>query len=47
MLEAKLNNPENGIQGYVELKDWIEKNKVKLSITIHYSTIALETLNQV
>lgn len=25
MLEAKLNNPQNKLQGYVELKDWIEK----------------------
>jgi hypothetical protein len=26
MLETKLNDPQNGLQGYVELKDWIEKD---------------------
>jgi len=24
-IEEKLNNPENGLQGYVELKEWIRK----------------------
>ena len=24
-LEAKLNDPQNGLQGYVELKAWLEK----------------------
>jgi len=36
MLEAKLNNPENGIQGYVELKDWIEKETGK---EFNYNTL--------
>jgi transposase len=36
MLEAKLNNPENGIQGYVELKDWIEKESGKV---FNYNTL--------
>lgn len=36
MLEAKLNNPENGIQGYVELKDWIEKETGKV---FNYNTL--------
>ena len=26
IIEEKLNNPENGLQGYVELKEWILKN---------------------
>jgi hypothetical protein len=29
MLEEKLNNPQNGLLGYVELKDWIEKESGK------------------
>ena len=36
MLEAKLNNPQNGLQGYVELKDWIEKETGK---TLNYNTL--------
>ena len=24
-LKEKLNNPENGLRGYVELKEWIRK----------------------
>ncbi len=36
MLEAKLNNPENGIQGYVELKVWIEKETGK---EFNYNTL--------
>jgi hypothetical protein len=47
MLEAKLNNPENGIQGYVELKNWIEKESGKV---FNYNTlifIVSGILNQV
>jgi len=29
-LETILNNPQNGLQGYVELKDWIEKESNKI-----------------
>ena len=36
MLETKLNNPKNGLQGYVELKDWIEKESGK---TFNYNTL--------
>ena len=36
MLETKLNNPQNGLQGYVELKDWIEKETGK---TFNYNTL--------
>ena len=36
MLEAKLNNTQNGLQGYVELKDWIEKETGK---TFNYNTL--------
>lgn len=36
MLETKLNNPENGLQGYVELKDWIER---ELGKTFNYNTL--------
>ncbi len=35
-MEAKLNNPQNGFQGYVELKDWIEKESGK---TFKYNTL--------
>jgi transposase len=35
-LEAKLNNPQNGLQGYVELKDWIEKETGKV---FNYNTL--------
>lgn len=35
-LEAILNNPENGLQGYVELKAWIEKESGK---TFNYNTL--------
>lgn len=36
MLETKLNNSQNGLQGYVELKDWIEKESGK---TFNYNTL--------
>jgi transposase len=36
MLETKLNNPQNGLQGYVELKDWIETETGK---SFHYNTL--------
>lgn len=36
MLEAKLNDPQNGLQGYIELKDWIEKESGK---TFDYNTL--------
>ena len=36
MLETKLNNPQNGLQGYVELKDWIEKETGK---SFNYNTL--------
>lgn len=36
MLERKLNNPENGLQGYVELKAWIENEVGK---TFNYNTL--------
>ena len=36
MLETKLNDPQNGLQGYVELKDWIEKETGK---TFNYNTL--------
>jgi transposase len=36
MLEAKLNDPQNGLQGYVELKNWIEKESGK---TFNYNTL--------
>lgn len=36
MLETKLNDPQNGLQGYVELKDWIEKESGK---TFNYNTL--------
>ena len=36
MLETKLNNPQNGLQGYVELKDWIEKESGKF---FNYNTL--------
>jgi transposase len=36
MLETKLNNPQNGLQGYVELKDWIEKKSGK---NFNYNTL--------
>lgn len=35
-LEAKLNNPQNGLQGYVELKAWLEKESGK---TFNYNTL--------
>jgi transposase len=35
-LETKLNNPQNGLQGYVELKDWIEKETGKI---FNYNTL--------
>jgi len=35
-LKKKLNDPKNGLQGYVELKDWIEKETGK---TFHYNTL--------
>jgi transposase len=36
MLETKLSNPQNGLQGYVELKDWIEKETGK---NFNYNTL--------
>jgi hypothetical protein len=35
-LETKLNNPQNGLQGYVELKDWMEKEIGKI---FNYNTL--------
>jgi transposase len=35
-LEAKLNDPQNGLQGYVELKDWIETESGKI---FNYNTL--------
>ncbi|MFV8465946.1 transposase [Flavobacterium sp. LB1P62] len=35
MLETKLNNPQNGLQGYVVLKDCIEKS----GKTFNYNTL--------
>jgi transposase len=35
-LETKLNNPQNGLQGYVELKDWLEKESGKV---FNYNTL--------
>jgi transposase len=42
MLETKLNNSQNGLQGYVELKDWIEKESGK---TFNYNTLLLPHCN--
>lgn len=36
MLETKLNDHQNGLQGYVELKDWIEKESGKV---FNYNTL--------
>jgi transposase len=36
MLKAKLNDPENGLQCYVELKDWLEKESGKV---FNYNTL--------
>lgn len=36
MLETKLNNPQNGLQGYVELKAWLEKESGKV---FNYNTL--------
>jgi len=36
MLETKLNDSQNGLQGYVELKDWIEKESGKV---FNYNTL--------
>ena len=35
-LETKLNDPQNGLQGYVELKNWIEKESGK---SFNYNTL--------
>lgn len=35
-LEEKLNNPENGIRGYKELKEWVEK---ELGNAVLYNTL--------
>lgn len=35
-LEAKLNDPENGIRGYKELKEWVEK---ELGNPVLYNTL--------
>lgn len=36
MLKEKLNDPQNGLQGYVELKNWIEKKSGKI---FNYNTL--------
>lgn len=36
MLKTKLNDPQNGLQGYVELKNWIEK---ELNKEFNYNTL--------
>jgi len=36
IIEEKLNNPENGLQGYVELKEWIKK---ELGKDVLYRTV--------
>ena len=36
MLEIKRNDPQNGLQGYVELKDWIKKESGKI---FNYDTL--------
>ncbi|MEO8933153.1 MAG: hypothetical protein ABI295_02510 [Xanthomarina sp.] len=36
LLEAKLQDPQNGLQGYVELKHWIEKESGKV---FNYNTL--------
>ncbi|WP_458008550.1 helix-turn-helix domain-containing protein [Flavobacterium sp. PL002] len=36
MLETKLNDSQNGLQGYVELQDWIEKQTGKM---FNYNTL--------
>ena len=36
LIEKKLSDPENGLQGYVELKEWIEKEVGK---TFNYNTL--------
>ena len=36
LLEKKLKDPENGLQGYVELKEWLENEVGK---TFHYNTL--------
>lgn len=35
-LETKLNDPQNGLQGYVELKAWLEKESNKI---FNYNTL--------
>jgi transposase len=35
-LEEKLNNPQNGLQGYVELQAWLQKETGK---TFNYNTL--------
>ncbi|MFT4204532.1 MAG: hypothetical protein QM610_11555 [Chitinophagaceae bacterium] len=36
LIEKKLNDPQNGLQGYVELKGWIEKEAGR---TFNYNTL--------
>lgn len=36
LIEEKLSDPENGLQGYVELKEWIEKEAGR---TFNYNTL--------
>lgn len=36
LIEEKLHNPQNGLQGYVELKEWLEKEVGK---TFNYNTL--------
>jgi len=36
LIEQKLNDPKNGLQGYVELKAWLEK---EVGRTFHYNTL--------
>lgn len=36
LLENKLHDPENGLQGYVELKEWLEK---EVERTFNYNTL--------
>lgn len=42
MLETKLNNPKNGLQGYVKIKDWIVKETRK---GINYNTLLCHCIN--
>ena len=46
MLQEKLTNPQNGLQGYVELKTGLKQNSIKSSTTTLYFFIVLEISNQ-